>query len=149
MTHSLVPSTDHRSHTQSHPLVRVDQVRKVLARRRDRDALTVPQLVQSALDTEVSFPVLTVGCENQERRWKGERRRSGQLTRLESGELEKRTSSSSHGSEEVRVNLDDLLDRSGSCTKAKRERESSATRSKHASALTPQLARLLALDAPM
>lgn len=60
--HRLVPSADHGSHRQTHALVRVDEVREVLARRRDRDPLVIPELVQPALDPEVRLPVLAIGC---------------------------------------------------------------------------------------
>jgi hypothetical protein len=61
-SHRLVPTANHGPHREAHALVRVDEVREVLARRRDRDPFVVPQLVQPALDAEVGFPVLAVGC---------------------------------------------------------------------------------------
>jgi hypothetical protein len=75
-THRLVVTANHGTHRETHTLVRVDEVREVLARRRHRDALMVPQLVQTALDTEVRLPVLAIG-------WKRER---GHLARKTSSE---------------------------------------------------------------
>ena len=47
-------------HTQTHALVRVDQVGQDLGRRSDRDAALVPQFVETALHAKVCKPVLAV-----------------------------------------------------------------------------------------
>mmetsp|Transcript_26298 Transcript_26298/g.70141 ORF Transcript_26298/g.70141 Transcript_26298/m.70141 type:complete len:267 (-) Transcript_26298:50-850(-) len=76
----LVPAGDHGAHAETVAAVLVHGVGEQLGRRRHADALLVPQLVQPALHAQVPLPVGTV-------------RRAA-----------------SHGAEQVRVDLDDLLD---------------------------------------
>ena len=57
----LGDASTHGSHAQTHALVRVDEVRQDLGRRRDRDAALVSELVETALHAQPSEPVLAVG----------------------------------------------------------------------------------------
>jgi len=80
-TYSLIPSSDHCSHGQSHSLVVIHHVAQDLRSCRYRDAFLVAELVQPASPSKFTFPVLTVSC------------------------------TTSHRSQEVRVDLNDLLNR--------------------------------------
>lgn len=79
-THCLIPAADHGTHAEAHSFVRVNQIAEVLASGGDGNTLLVPELVETALNTKVCFPVLAVG------------------------------STTSHGTEEVWVDLNHLLD---------------------------------------
>lgn len=76
---SLVPSTHHGSHAESHALVLVHHVGQQLGGRRHRDAFLVAKLVDATLTSEQTFPEATVGC------------------------------TSSHGAQQVGVDLNNLL----------------------------------------
>lgn len=76
---SLVPATHHGSHAESHALVLVHHVSKQLGGCRHRDALLVAKLVDAALAGQQTLPEATV-C-----------------------------SSSSHGAQQVGVDLNHLL----------------------------------------
>ena len=84
VTHSLVPTADHRTlrhretislawatmdtyHAQPHPLITVHQIAEILAGSGDRDPLLVSQLVKSALNTKIRFPILTISYTIKER----------------------------------------------------------------------------------
>lgn len=106
-------------HTQAHSFVRVDQVAEVLAGGGDRDSFPVPELVQSTLDTEVSFPILAIGC-------RARRTRRQQQRRGPEDDLRELTCTTSHCAQQVRIDLDNLLDSAGSCVtwRARRKRDS-------------------------
>lgn len=78
---SLVPATHHGSHAESHPLVLVHHIGQELGRRCHRDALLVAQLIDAALPGQQALPEAAVG------------------------------GSSSHGAQQVGVDLDHLLHR--------------------------------------
>jgi len=61
-THSLVPASDHGTHAQTHALVAVHQVAEILGRSCNGYPLSITQLMQAALNAEVGFPVLAIGC---------------------------------------------------------------------------------------
>lgn len=71
----------HRAHTETHALVRINQIGKDLTSSSNGDARLLPQLMQPTLHAQVSKPVLTI-------------RRS-----------------SRHRAQQTRVDLNDLLDR--------------------------------------
>ena len=48
------------NHTQTHTLIRVNEVAEVFTRSRYRDSLLISKFVQSALNTKICFPVLAV-----------------------------------------------------------------------------------------
>jgi len=75
-THSFIPTADHCSlqcfetiscvwgmithHTQTHSLITIHQVTKILAGGGNRDPLLIPQLMKSALNPEIRLPILTI-----------------------------------------------------------------------------------------
>ena len=70
-------------HTKTHALVAIHEIAEVLARRRDRYPLAVAEFVQTAVHAKVGFPVLAIG------------------------------GTTCHCTQQVRVDLDDLLHRAG------------------------------------
>lgn len=80
---SLVPATHHGSHAESHALVLVHHVGQELGGGRHRDALLVAELIDATLSGQQALPEAAVG------------------------------SSSGHGTQQVRVDLDHLLHRLG------------------------------------
>lgn len=80
---SLVPATHHGSHAESHPLVLVHHVGQEFGRRCHRDALLVAKLIDATLSGQQALPEATVG------------------------------SSSSHGTQQIGVDLNHLLHRLG------------------------------------
>lgn len=77
ISHSFIPTTDHRAlqyceavshelmtkfthHTQTHALITIHQVAEILAGSGNRDPLFIPQLVESALNPKIRFPILTI-----------------------------------------------------------------------------------------
>lgn len=83
----LVPAADHGTHGETHAFVRVDEVGEEFGGGGDGDAFFVAQFVEATVHAKVRFPVLAVG------------------------------STTSHGTEEVGVDLDDLLHRARSYTR--------------------------------
>lgn len=77
----LVPTRDHGTHRESHALVLIHHVGQKLGGSRHRDALLVTEFVDAALPGQQALPETAVSC------------------------------SASHCAQEVRVNLNDLLDR--------------------------------------
>ena len=76
----LVPSGDHGTHGESVPTVGCHGIGEQLGGGRDRDAASVAEFVHAALDTQLTFPVTAIG------------------------------GSTGHGTEEVGVHFNDLLD---------------------------------------
>lgn len=76
----LVPAGNHRAHRQAHALVLVDRVAEQLGRGGHRYALAIAQLVQAALRGQHALPVRAVG------------------------------GAAGHRAQQLRVDLDDLLD---------------------------------------
>jgi hypothetical protein len=60
MDHNYLPQKTETHHAETHAFITVDKVAEILGRSRNRYPFPVPQLVQTALDTEIRFPVLTV-----------------------------------------------------------------------------------------
>mmetsp|Transcript_6851 Transcript_6851/g.15714 ORF Transcript_6851/g.15714 Transcript_6851/m.15714 type:complete len:293 (-) Transcript_6851:102-980(-) len=79
----LVPTRHHGPHAQPVAAVLKHGVREKLRGRRHRDALFVPQLIETALHTEIALPKGAIGC------------------------------AARHGAEEIRVDLDYLFHRLG------------------------------------
>jgi hypothetical protein len=88
-------------HAQSHSLVPRNDIREDLGCGSHTDPLLVSELVQSTVHTEICLPVSSAG---------------GSLMGREARSLPVLTISgtSSHGTEKIRVDLNDLLHRSGS-----------------------------------
>lgn len=76
----LIPSANHSAHTETHAFVSIHQIAQILARGWYWYPLSVAQLVQSTVNTEVRFPILTVCC------------------------------TSSHSSKKIRIDLDYFFD---------------------------------------
>jgi hypothetical protein len=97
--YSLVPAGDHGAHGQPHALVGIHRVGQQLGRRRHRDTLLIPKLIQPALAAQVALPEGAV------------------------------SGAAGHRAKQVRIDLDHLLHvlrRCGSQRHTERERERGA-----------------------
>jgi hypothetical protein len=61
MNHDYLPQErDETHHAETHAFIAVDEIAEILGSGCNRYPFPVPQLVQTALDAKVRFPVLTI-----------------------------------------------------------------------------------------
>ena len=60
--------TSKTHHAQSHTLVAIHEVAEVFTSSRYGNTFPITEFVQSAVNAQVSFPVLTVGCKQASRK---------------------------------------------------------------------------------